>query len=50
MTNKAGKTMPGKPYVMQYMDGFGNLCTRDIKCPDVILTFFQDLYVIDTHN
>jgi hypothetical protein len=50
MTTKAGRTMPGNLYVMQYTDGFGNLCTRDVERPDVISTFFKDSSIIDTHN
>lgn len=29
------KKTPGNPHVMQYTDGFRNLCTRDVERPDV---------------
>jgi hypothetical protein len=50
MTHKAGRTTPGNPYVMRFTDGFGNLCTRDVECLDVISTFFENSNVIDSHN
>ncbi len=35
---------------MKYTDGYGNICTHLVDCPDLIAKFFASSYVIGTHN
>jgi len=50
MTAGAGSTKPGCPYIMKYTDGYGNLCTWEVKCPEVISDFFECSNTIDWQN
>jgi hypothetical protein len=50
MTPLAGTTKSGAPYIMKYMDSFGNICTRNNERPVVISQFFSDSNTIDSHN
>jgi hypothetical protein len=49
-TRNAGSTAKGAEYVMKYTDGYGNICTHLVDCPDLIAKFFASSNVIDTHN
>jgi hypothetical protein len=50
LTKNAGSTMLGEPYRMKYTDSFGNVCTRYVDRPQVILNFFASSNKIDVHN
>ena len=50
MTDNAGTTKPGEPYMMKYTDGYGNLCSREVERPAVISDFFKDSNTVDRHN
>jgi hypothetical protein len=39
MTQHAGSTKAGAPYIMKYTDDFGNLFSREVECPAVISHF-----------
>ena len=49
-TQSAGTTQPGEPYEMKFTDSYGNVCVRFVDRPRVLLEFFNDSNVIDTHN
>jgi hypothetical protein len=50
MTENAGSTKPGDPYMMKYTDSYGNLCSQEVEHPAVISEFFRDSNTIDRHN
>jgi len=50
MTVGIGSTKPGHPYIMTYTDGYGNLCTQEVECPEVTTDFFECSNTIDQHN
>ena len=50
MTAGAGSTKPGRPYIMKYTDGYGNLCSREVERPAVLSDFFEHSNTIDRHN
>ena len=41
MTAGAGSKKPGHPYIMKYTDRYGNLCTQEVECPELISDFFE---------
>ena len=49
-TRGAGSTKPGEPYVANFPDCFGNLCTRNVSRPQVLSEYFKYSNTIDVHK
>jgi hypothetical protein len=50
MTDYAGTTKPGEPYMMKYTAGYRNLCSREVERPAVISDFFKDSNTVNRQN
>ena len=50
MTKDSRSTTTGRRYSAKFRDPFGNLCYREIFCPDCTTKVFKQSNVIDMHN
>lgn len=50
MTEGAGHTEPGDPYIAKWVDDNSNQMQRRIKRPDVLSFYFKHSNIVDVHN
>ena len=50
VTEGAGPTTPGLPYIATYHDELGNVLTREVSRPAVVSRYFKKFNMVDVHD
>ena len=49
-TKAAGSTQLGEPYLAKFPDKFGDMCTRKVARPYIVLYHFNKSNMVDLHD